>query len=94
MKLKPCPFCGYPAEITGDGLTAYCTNAKCDATISRSYNTSKERVSTTWNRRTPSPRQEALEGVASLLRDHITNGTLKCASCKKVLADLDALEGK
>lgn len=57
VELKPCPFCGSPAEIHCDewgGFIADCSDLQCRGFESNSGETLKEDAAKAWNAR-PSP---------------------------------------
>lgn len=64
--LKPCPFCGEPAEgpfhIDND-WTAECLDSECKVNAT-AYAKSEDAVVIAWNRRHPSEREKLLEKVA------------------------------
>ena len=65
-KLKPCPFCGGEAEMTGDDHTAFylcrvrCLN--CNGNAGRYFQTQAEALAA-WNQRTESREREAIESI-------------------------------
>ena len=68
-KLKPCPFCGGEAEMTGDDHTAFylcrvrCLN--CNGNAGRYFQTQAEALAA-WNQRTESREREAMEKLRAM----------------------------
>jgi restriction alleviation protein Lar len=64
--LKPCPFCGGPAEIKAwanqygqQGWAANCTRDECYARISYGDDCEREHVAGLWNERTEPPASQS-----------------------------------
>ena len=96
MTLKPCPFCGGEAEefeledeANFGGSVVCCT--RCGASSAVHFDRKVNLISS-WNTRTPSPSEGAVEVVERHLRNEKDGGTLDGVEClQDVLAELRTL---